>query len=110
MVQNPNRFVAKIQISNTVLSCIFGELQNVASYPQRRTIPPETLQLQRKTIPPKKLQRNTIPPGTPQGGIFPGRGASSREYKRMCSAGDVSIVSFASYAVALDLFVDLCDG
>ena len=38
--------------------------------PQRRTIPPETLHLRRKAIPPEKLQRKTIPPGTPQGRLF----------------------------------------
>ena len=83
ITQNPNRLVAKTQTSNTVLSCIFGTLQNVASNsqrrtfppetlqdPQRRTIPPETLHFRRKAIPPKKLQRKTIPPGTPQGRLF----------------------------------------
>ena len=38
--------------------------------PQRRTIPPETLHFRRKAIPPKKLQRKTIPPGTPQERLF----------------------------------------
>ena len=83
ITQNPNRLVAKTQTSNTVLPCIFGTHKNVASNPQRRTCPPETLQdLQRRTIPPetlhfrrktilpKKLQRKTIPPGTPQGRLF----------------------------------------
>ena len=39
----------------------------------------ETLHFRRKAIPPKKLQRKTIPPGTPQGRLFQGRGASSLE-------------------------------
>ena len=45
--------------------CIFGTLQNVSSNPQRRTVPPETLQdPQRRTIPPETLhfRRKAIPP------------------------------------------------
>ena len=45
---------------------LFPTLQD----PQRKTIPPETLHFRRKAIPPKKLQRKTIPPGTPQGRLF----------------------------------------
>ena len=55
ITQNPNRLVAKTQTSNTILSCIFGTLQNVASNSHRRTFPPETLHFRRKTISPKKL-------------------------------------------------------
>ena len=47
---------------------VFGDVGGLD--PQRRTIPPETLHFRRKAIPPKKLQRKTIPPGTPQGRLF----------------------------------------